>query len=609
MHLRYTPVAAALCAAFSLSTAIAEEAPRSLGSVVVTAARQAQRADEVLADISVIESEEIRNAGPNQTINDLLARQPGIEITRQGAPGTAAGVMIRGSNNTHALVLVDGMRLGSTTTGSANWGFIPLEQVDRIEIIRGSCSSLYGSDAIGGVIQIFTKRGEGPLQMFAEAGYGSWNTRSTSAGFSGASHGWRYNFQLGYKASDGYSAIRNPLAGTFNPDKDGYQMTTSSGGLSYAFNKDHELGLAYLYSDGWNRYDGSRTADTKQSQRIYGANVYSKNRLTSGWTSTLKLGQSADHGEDYNNGNRTSLIESKQTQYQWQNDIDLAIGSALLAVERTEQTVSGSVNYAVKDRSINSYLAGWQGKYEAHRAQINVRRDDNSQFGGKTTGSLAYGYQFNTNWRANGTVSTGFKAPSFNDLYWPGSGNPNLKPEESRNRELTVHYQQGLQHASLTYYHNKVDNLIAWAPGPSGLWLPSNIDKAKLTGWTLAYDGKIGEYRANASLDLQDPIDATTQKLLRYRAKQIFKAGLDREFGNFSAGAEFLASSERYNDVANSVRLGGYALVNLNAAYRLDREWSVFARANNIFNRQYEQVRDYATPLANFFVGIRYTPQ
>jgi vitamin B12 transporter len=607
MKTRLKPLAAILPFAF-LSTAYAAEQVAALGDVVVTATRQAQRSNEVLTDISVIDHEQIRAAGPNATLNDLLAGQPGMEITRKGGLGTDSAIFIRGSNNNHALVLVDGLRLGSTTTGYPAWGFIPLEQVDRVEIIRGSCSSLYGSDAIGGVIQIFTKRGEGPLRMFAEAGFGSWNTQSQAAGFSGSADGWRYNFQLAHKRSDSYSAINNPANSSYNPDRDGYDVTSSSGGLAYSPAAGHEFGVNYLYSEGWNRYDSfPKASDFKQSQTVYGVNLFSRNRLNAKWTSTVKLGQSADKSQQYANGNPNSQIESQQTQLQWQNDITLPVGMGLLALERVDQDVAGNVAYAVSHRYINSLLAGWNGNLGAHRGQFSVRHDDNSQFGGKTTGTLAYGYQLSRDWRANAAYSTGFKAPTFNDLYWPGAGNPNLKPESSVNREAAIHYETERHHASLTYYQNKVSDLVAWAPNNLGLWFPANVAKAKLSGWTLAYQGQAGDTRLNASLDLQDPRDVDNDKLLRYRARQIAKLGANQRFGQLDLGAEIIASGKRYNDVANTQVLGGYTLLNLNASYPLSGDWSVFARLNNIFDKQYVQVGNYATPGFNAFVGVRYT--
>lgn len=609
MSYRLKPLAVVLPLAFA-AQAQAVELLAALDTVVVTATRQAQRASEVLTDISVIDSAEIRAAGANATINDLLSRQPGIEIARRGGLGTDSSIFIRGNNNNHALVLVDGMRLGSTTTGAPAWGFIPLEQVDRIEILRGSCSALYGSDAIGGVIQIFTKRGDGPLKAFAEAGYGSWNTASLAAGFSGGAEGWRYNFQFSNKRSDSYSSINKSTNTSYNADRDGYEITSSSGGLSYSPNKDHEFGVNYLYADGWNRYDSSpKATDFKQNQTIYGANIYSRNRLTSAWTSTLKIGQSADLSNQTLSGAPGSNIESRQTQYQWQNDIALPIGAALLAYEHVDQRVGGNVAYDVGSRTINSYMAGWNGKLGDHRAQLNVRHDSNSQFGEKTTGGLAYGYQINRDWRANASYGTAFKAPTFNDLYWPGAGNPNLKPETSINREAAVHYETEQQHLSLTYYRNKVSNLVEWAPNSSGLWFPANVSKATLSGWTLASESRLGDYRLNSSLDIQEAEDAATGKQLRYRAREIVKFGLSRQFGAFNIGAEMLASSKRYNDAANTQVLGGYGLVNLYGDYRVNREWSLFARVNNVFDKEYAQVRDYTTPGFNAFVGIRYNPQ
>lgn len=609
MYPRLKPLAALLPFAF-FSQAQAVEQLAALDAVVVTATRQAQRANEVLSDISVIETAEIRSAGPAATLNDLLARQPGIEITRKGGVGTDSAIFMRGSNNNHALVLVDGMRLGSATTGYPAWGFIPLEQVDRIEIMRGSCSSLYGSDAIGGVIQIFTKRGDGPFKPFAEVGFGSWNTESQALGFAGSQDGWRYSFQLAHKRSDSYSAINNPNNSSYNRDRDGFDQTTSSGSLAYSPAQGHELGFNYLYSDGWNRYDSFiKTADFKSSQTVYAANLYSRNRLTSGWTSTLKVGQSSDRSQQYIDSTPDSLIESKQTQYQWQNDIALPVGMGLLAVERVEQKVSGNVDYDVKDRTINSYLAGWNGNIGNHRGQVSVRRDDNSQFGGKTTGTLGYGYQLSRDWRANASYATGFKAPTFNDLYWPGAGNPDLQPETSINREFALHYEVEKHHASVTYYRNKISNLVEWAPNSSGLWFPANVAKAELSGWTLAYDGLLADYKLSASLDLQDPEDSDRNKVLRYRAKQIAKFGTSRDFGPFSAGAEWLVSGKRYNDIGNTQELGGYGVLNLHASYRFARDWSAFARINNVFDKDYVLVGNFATPGVNAFVGVRYNPQ
>ncbi|HEX8961836.1 MAG TPA: TonB-dependent receptor [Rhodocyclaceae bacterium] len=616
MHARFirTALAAAVAAAFNANAAV----PNDEAAVVVTATRQPQRASESLSDITVIGSEEIQDAGPAATVTELLARQPGIEINRNGGPGTTSNVFIRGTNANHVLLLVDGIRVGSTTIGAPAWEYIPLQQVERIEIIRGPASSLYGSDAIGGVVQIFTKRGEGSFQPFAEAGYGTWNTSALSAGFSGAQDRWHYSFQVSDKRSDSFPAVNNPASAAYNPANRGYRNASSSGSLSFAPAKGHELGASYLYSDGWNRYNatfpGPASDAYKQSETLSAVTLHSRDQLTDAWTSTLRVGQSADDGHNYDNGRAYAAIRSTQTQYQWQNDVRLPLGTALLAVERNEQNVSSSTTrYLVTSRSIDSYLAGWTAGLGRQQWQLNLRRDNNSQFGDKTTGLIGYGYRFSPAWRAHVSAGSAFKAPTFNDLYWPGAGNPALRPETAQNREASLHYAARGEEASVTYYHNAVSNLIQWAPvDPAnlwGAWLPFNVARATLRGVTVAYSGTLGAYRLSSSIDIQDPRDDMLQKTLQYRARQTGKLALTRDFGACDVGTELQASGKRYNDAANTQALGGYTLVNAFVNYRVRDDVTLFARANNVFDKRYALVRDFATPGANLFVGLRYAPK
>ena len=577
--------------------------------VVITASRQVQRANELLSDVTVVAREEIEQAGPTATVADLLARQPGIEISSRGGPGTSAGVMLRGANSTHTLVLVDGIRVASATLGDVSWGFLPLQQIDHIEILRGPASSLYGADAIGGVIQIFTKRGEGPLRTNAEVGIGRWNSSALSAGLAGSHEGWRYSLQAGESRSQSYSAINNPKNSNYNADRDGFDNRSASGSLSYALAPGHELGLNMLASSGNNRYDISpKASDWQQRQQVSGLSAYSRNRFLPTWTSTLRIGRGSDDSRQSQDGKQNSQLRTDQDQIQWQNDLKLPVGMALLAVERLQQKVSGSTAYQISERNINSLLAGWTGNIDAHRFQFNLRRDDNSQFGNKSTGALSYGYQFTPEWRANASYGTAFKAPSFNDLYWPGSGNAKLHPERATNREAAIHYERSNEQASVTYYRNQISDLIDWAPQTNGLWIPANINSARLSGLTTAYSGRLGAYTLRASIDLQDPRDASSDKLLRYRAKEHATLAVSRDIGRWQLGSEVVSSGKRYNDIANSQILGGYTLVNLQLSYQLEHDLSLFARANNLFDRQYALVRDYATPGANLFIGLRYTP-
>ncbi len=608
MHLRLTPIAALLPLLFVQTADSAELV--ALNTVQVTATRQAMRANEVLADVSVIEREEIEQAG-SSTLTELLSRQPGIEMTSSGSYGATNSIMMRGTSKGHTLVLVDGIRVGSASLGEmASWSRLPLNQIDRIEILRGPASSLYGSDAIGGVIQIFTRRGNGPIKFNAEVGAGTYDTQTETFGFSGGQDGWHYAANVGHNQTRGFNST-TPRNSGYNRDRDNFSNTHFSGRLGYTFAKGHEAGASYYFSDGESGYDRSTpaTAIWRNQLAISTLSTHLKNTITQNWTSTLRLGQSTDETRAMKNGALDSLFKTTQRQYTWQHDFKLPIGNALFALERLDQSVTGTGRYPVEDRTIDSVLLGWNGQIGAHLLQVNARNDNNSQFGDKTTGAIAYGYQLTQHWRANTSLGTAFKAPSFNDLYYPLTsglqGNPNLKPESSINQEAALQYDNGRHRAALTLFQNRVADLISW----SGLKTPINIGEAKIQGVTLSYEGKIADYDLNANYSHVDPRDRATHRLLARRAQNYGSASIGRLVGAWEWRMEIQAQGQRFDEDANTRKLAGYALTNVYAAYRFERDWSVFARINNVFDRNYETVADFTTPGLNAFVGVRYAPK
>ena len=580
-------------------------------AVVVTATRQATRSNELLSDVSVITREQIEQAGQT-SIEQLLAQQPGIEYSATGGPGQSSGIYIRGANSNHTLLLIDGQRIGSATTGAINFSGLPLAQIERIEILRGPGSSLYGADAIGGVIQVFTKRGDGPARINASTGYGSYGTSDSNVGVSGGNDVVSYNLQGAYYETKGFSAVRNPLApwGVYNADRDGFKRSSVSGGLSVRPASGHEIGLNFVAADGTNQYDNGPGNDAEMRQETSSASIYSRNQFAKDWTSTLRVGQSVDDSTTLRNGVAGSVFRTQQDQVSWQNDVRLPVGKVLLAAEYLRQEVASTSTYTVNERSIKSLLAGWNGSLGNHRLQANLRRDDNSQFGGKTTGSAAWGYQFTPDWRGHVAYGTAFKAPTFNNLYFPQScfpgwgcygGNPDLKPESARNAEAGLVWEKAGQRLSATYFRNKVSDLI-----DASLPVPMNVNKATLSGTSLAYSGSVGAFSGGVNIDLQRARDDDTGKRLIRRADEQLKAHLAWTSGTLKLGGEWQLVGERYENAANTQKLGGYGLLNLFAERRLDREWTLFARANNVFDKQYELARDYATAGASLFVGIRY---
>ena len=604
----------------------------NLEDVVVTAARTPQKNSDVLSDVSVITQKQIQLAGQTSLV-ELLRTQPGIEMAQNGGVGKTSSIFMRGANATHTLVLIDGMRVSSATSGTTSLENIPLDQIERIEILRGPASSLYGADAIGGVIQIFTKSAKGTPRFNASFGLGTYGTSIASAGVNGRVSDTSFSAQVGTISTNGVSAIANSTLATYNSDDDGYHNKNISIKLAQHLGDNHEIGITGFYSDGTSHYDGgARTPlarprnqfDYYGVQRLSSYGIYSKNRFTSNWLSTLRAGQSEDDADSYapNTANTLkvkSTFRTTQNQYSWQNDITTQIGLFTVGAERLEQNVDSTTLFKQDGRNIQSWLAGWQHGFGSNNVQVNLRNDDNSQFGNHTTGSVGYGYQLSPNWRANASYGTSFAAPTFNQLYNPLDtsinyvGNPDLKAEEGRNKEVGLHYVNGTQNVGAVYYYNDVDNLIANTTRPiNGVnrLSPINVNEAILKGLSLSYSGSISGLNIYANADFQRPEDAETGNLLPRRAKEHGTFGVSKRFGEWEIGSDVESSSYRYNDIRNRPidRMSGYTLVNIYTNYRINPDWSLNARVNNLFDRTYELAQNYGTFGTNLMVTVRYAP-
>ena len=613
MNLVLKPLAISLAVAAAFSAnASAQSFSDNTQNVVVTAGRQVQAAKDVLADNVVITSEEIAKAG-SESLVDLLQQQRGIEITRNGGAGTTSSVLMRGGSNAQNVVLIDGVRYSSSTLGGASWETIPLSQIDRIEIVYGPLSSLYGADAMGGVIQIFTKKGKGPAALTASVGAGSYGLRKMQAGVSGSSgNEFNYALNVGHENNIGFSAT-NPNAGeySYNADKDGYKLDSASGNVNWQLAPGYEAGVKFMQSRLNAQFDAGPSYDDHSVEELQTIAVYGKAKVNDIWTANLQVAQSNSLGyTDASYGQ--SQIDTHQNLISLQNDIRLGKDVLQLIAESRQEKVTGSNTPVDQKRTTKSVAASYVWKLDAHLASVSVRNDNSSVYGSNTTGSVAYGYRLTSDWRVNASYGTSFRAPTFNELYYPGYGIASNQPEKAKNAEIGVYYEQGVNQLSAVYYQNKATNLLVSTnvcpvqqdTHPYGC--AYNVDKATMSGLTLGANTRLGDLALRGALDFQNPVDDTTGKRLARRAKQHASFAADYTLAQAKVGVETIFSGNRFDNVTNTRTLNGYGLMNLYGTYALNKDLSVIARWNNVLNKDYALAYGYNTPGSNVYVGLNY---
>jgi len=603
-------LAVASCTVFFVAApALAQRSELAqVAPVFVTAARSPQSVEQLVADVTIVDADEIARSGA-QSLAELLQRHAGLEIVMNGGPASTSGVFIRGANRNQTLLLVDGMRVSSASVGAPSLEAVPLDQIDRIEILRGPASSLYGADAIGGVIQVFTRRPGDALRAGANAGYGTYDTRTGAAHVGGAIGALRLTLGAGGRRSDGFNATTQEAAFFFNPDRDGYRSDDASANATLTFAPGHELSFNALRNRLVAQIDVDPVFDDRTRTTLSTWQVQSRNALRDGWTSRVSIGEGTDDSTSIG-GFGNAFFSTRQRQYAWQNDLVLPRGALTLAVERREESVEQDAGFAVTRRNTNAVTGVWQLQHEGHALQANLRHDRSDQYGGRTTGAFAWGWQFAPEWRVVASYGTAFKPPSFNDLYFPGFSNPGLRPETARNVEAGLHWTRRSGDRSIELravaWHNRVRDLIVFQCDADFACLPQNVADATLEGVTLGATAAWGQSTLRASLDLQSPEDDASGALLPRRARQHGAVALLQRVGPVDLGVELVASSHRFDDAANLRRLAGYALVNLTAQWVLAHGVTLFARADNVLDRGYALAYGFATPGAQVFAGMRW---
>lgn len=596
---RFSLLSLSILAAFS-GSAFADEANLQ-PEIVVTATRFAQTVDDTLADVSVITRDEI-DASATRDISDLLRLEAGVDIARTGGPGGQTSIFLRGTNNNHVLVLIDGVRVSALGTGAFTWETLPLATIERIEIVRGPRASYWGSDAIGGVIQIFTRKLAGPRVAL---GYGSYGDAKADVGIGHRGENGGYSVQIGARDVDGFPS-QNENGFGFEDKDHGLRNRHLSARADQRWG-DQTFDGVLVRSQGTAEFAGGASDFTEQA-----FNLSLGGAITSAWQHHLSLGRSS---EDYATPAFSSAYESRRTTFGWRNQIALSAQQRLILGidamhERGENRETfGNTTVYRESRSNTGIYAGWQVNASAFDAEVALRNDDNSIFGNEATGSVAAGWRFNDSIRSYASYGEGFRGPTLNEQYSPGfgglfAGNPDLKPEESRSSEIGFEFApDASQRLKANLYSTRIRNLISF----SGVdFQAENIARARIKGAELSYQKTLGAWQVSTSYTWQKPRNEDTDSDLLRRPRQKFTGTIERSFGDsIRVGAELIRSGHR--DDVGGIELPGYTLVNLRSSWTLTPEWKLQARVENLTDRDYELARGYNTPGRSGFLEVIWT--
>ncbi|MFL9693355.1 TonB-dependent receptor domain-containing protein [Aeromonas veronii] len=574
-------------------------------TLVITANRVEQPVSSVLAPVVVIDRAEIESRQV-QSLPDLLKTLPGVQMATLGGRGHISSLFVRGTNSNHSLVLMNGRPIAAMVAGTPDLSQIPLGNIERIEYIRGPRAAVYGSDAIGGVINLITKTSakngsETHLKGGAGShGYGQGELRTVQS----LGQKTDMNMLFGYERTDGFDVVAN----TKQPDRDGFASRNGQMGLNHAFNDAWSADFNAQGYDNLTDTDGSTDQSRVQAFQYDGGVKFQGQDLISRLEASygenkLKTWQEAK-GEASGEPIHTGL-----TRFSWINSwsgiegINLTGGADWQREEMKSDSRSYGKTFSAPNRDNTGLFAVGSYRWQALLWELSGRTDDNQQYGRHNTWSAASGLDIDENHNVRLSYGTGFKAPTFMDLYYPGYENPALKPEESKNLELDFSGRYTGWDWSANFYRNQIQNLIQCQKGYITC-TKGNTD-ADIEGIELALglDTWLVHHDFNYDYTRAKDKNENDQQLLR-RAKHKGTWLTSFTTGQMTWSTEVLYVGERL-DVGN-VELSPYTLVNLGATYAATNQLTLGGRIDNLFDRNYEVAKGYASPGTEFKVTADY---
>ena len=616
-------ISAAIAALFfSASNLLADD---NMESIIVTGTRTPSSVSESLSAVTLLQRADIERYQASD-LYDLMSRVPSVSFVRNGGRGSSTSMSLRGNQGDHTLFLTDGVRIGSATTGGAALASINLATVERIEIIRGPKSNLYGADAIGGVVNIISRKTSAPSVFNIQSSFGQNSTTETTA--IAGSNGERYSFTATVNALDTAGIDNTEFTTGVNGDKDAYRKNSLAVNYQYELNDKARWKLVYNHNETESEYDNNCSMGSWPNSSSVDCNIYTVGQVdalttaldlefSDQWHSSLQLGRTNDKAKeaadnvDLSTTNNGGEFNTQKTEATWVNNLFLSSENTItLGLDYLRDEVTGSTDYDEMTRDNTAVFGQYQTQFGAVDTNVGVRNDDNEQFGKFTTVSFLAGLDLSDNVRLVGSFSEGFKAPTFNDLYYPGYGDPTFQPEESKNYEVGLNAALGNVYVSVAVFNNELENLIQYN---SATFQTDQTAEVEISGFEFSADTEIAGWTLAATGSIIDPENKGNGKTLRRRAEQSMSFDADYGFDKLTLGFSLRSEGHRYDDAANTIKLGGYTKTAVRATYRVNDEWAVKVKIDNLTDKEYVTASSFS--LGNYrsvgreaMITIAYTP-
>ena len=576
-----------------------------MDQVVVTAARRAETVDETLAPVTIINRQEIERSQVT-SVTELLSQVPGVQIASNGGLGSKSGVFIRGTSTEQTLILMDGQKINTAQAGAAPLEYLDPDQIERIEVVRGPRSTLYGADAVGGVINIITRKGAGTPGFTFKAGGGSRKTGEYSANFGGESGSTRFNIGARLFETAGYDRTATRVG--FDGDDDAFRNKSASASLSHDFGHI-STGVNISHTQGKAEYDVNWPTSPQglpiSNFELTNINTFVTANINNVWASRLEIGALRDGLED--EGPSPSHAINKRYSVSWVNELAWADNQFLITgFDYADDHTVTSYQYTADERNNTGIFAQNLTSFNTSELQLGARYDNNEAHGGKTTGQVSWGFQLARQLRLVASYGTAFRAPTFMNLYSVPSGDPDLNPETAKNAEIELRGQLNNEsHWSINVYHNDIDDLIIYSEGKM-----RNVEKARIQGIEFATTTRIQDWDINASFSLLNPENRTLGTWLVRRSRQLFAVRTDKEFGRWSLGGTFRGQGSAWDSTDNKTKkISGFGTVDLRASFSIAEDLKTQLKVVNLLDKEYSTAEGYIDEPRGVFATLIWSPK